>query len=252
VSQITLRRLTRSVAAQWKPTPATDRISGNGKMSPRRRIPSSLLSSVAPPERPTALRLLAACPVIGARAGDVIGSTDLPPSALFVIEEGVAATIRSLGGEPGKRMVLSISGPAAVLPALVADEELAALSAVRLTVVTPKALRGLLALPNAAHAITLGLLDTLQEGRESLAQLGDAPHAERLREKLLQLARRHGRVVPDGVRIDVPLTHELLAQTVRSARETVTLALGDLEREGFLVRDGRSYRLRVPPESLAS
>jgi hypothetical protein len=30
----------------------------------------------------------------------------------------------------------------------------------------------------------------------------------------------------------------------------VTLGLGDLEREGFLVREGRSYRLRIIPESL--
>ncbi|HWE81877.1 MAG TPA: Crp/Fnr family transcriptional regulator [Gaiellaceae bacterium] len=220
-------------------------------MSSRRRTTSFLLSSVAPPARLATVRLLAACPVVSISSGSMIGGVELPSSALLVVEEGVAATTRSLGGEPGKRMVLSISGPAAVLPSLAADEELAALTDVRATAVTPEALRGLLALPDAAHAITLGLLDTLQEGRESLAQLGDAPHAERLREKLLQLARRHGRVVPDGVRIDVPLTHELLAQTVRSARETVTLALGDLEREGFLVRDGRSYRLRVRPESLS-
>ena len=76
-------------------------------------------------------------------------------------------------------------------------------------------------------------------------------HAERLREKLVQLARLHGRVVPEGVRVDLPLTHELLEQSVGSARETVTSAIGALEREGFLVRNGRSYLLAVSPSSLA-
>jgi CRP-like cAMP-binding protein len=73
---------------------------------------------------------------------------------------------------------------------------------------------------------------------------------KRVREKLLQLARTHGRVASDGVHLDLPLTHELIAQTTGSARETVTAAIAELTREGFLVRDGRDYRLTIPPELL--
>jgi biotin operon repressor len=50
--------------------------------------------------------------------------------------------------------------------------------------------------------------------------------------------------------VDVPLTHELLGQAVGSARETVTCALQALQREGFLVREGRLYRLMISPEIL--
>jgi CRP-like cAMP-binding protein len=76
-------------------------------------------------------------------------------------------------------------------------------------------------------------------------------HVERLRGKLLQLARAHGTADTDGVRIELPLTHKLLGQAVGSARETVTLALNTLEREGFLVREDRLYKLMISPEILA-
>jgi DNA-binding GntR family transcriptional regulator len=41
-----------------------------------------------------------------------------------------------------------------------------------------------------------------------------------------------------------------LARTLGSARETVTLSLRELEREGFLVRERRSYRLCIAPDVL--
>ena len=70
--------------------------------------------------------------------------------------------------------------------------------------------------------------------------------------KLLLLARGHGRVLRQGVRIDFPLTHERLADMTGTARETVTRVLEQLEREGMLSRDGRSYLLFVSPEDLAA
>ena len=92
----------------------------------------------------------------------------------------------------------------------------------------------------------------LRERQESLAQFSSVRHVDRIRDKLLQLARTHGRVVPGGVRIDLPLTHELMGEMVGSARETVTWAFSELAREGFLSREGRTYRLAVAPEALAS
>ena len=41
-----------------------------------------------------------------------------------------------------------------------------------------------------------------------------------------------------------------LAEMIGSARETVSRAIDRLERSGFLVRDGRSYRLLVQPDTL--
>ena len=75
-------------------------------------------------------------------------------------------------------------------------------------------------------------------------------HVDRVRAKLVQLACDHGRVGRDGVRLDIPLTHELLGEMVGSARETVTRALDELQAEGFVVRRGRSYRILVDPSEL--
>jgi CRP-like cAMP-binding protein len=72
-----------------------------------------------------------------------------------------------------------------------------------------------------------------------------------VRGKFLQLARAHGRVVKGGVLVDLPLTHDLIAESIGSTRETVTLALRELMRSGFVSRVDRRYRLSISPEDLS-
>jgi CRP/FNR family cyclic AMP-dependent transcriptional regulator len=50
------------------------------------------------------------------------------------------------------------------------------------------------------------------------------------------LADRWGRVTPDGVLLELPLTHELLAELVGAQRPTVTSALTQLSRRNALLR----------------
>jgi CRP-like cAMP-binding protein len=118
------------------------------------------------------------------------------------------------------------------------------------TLLPPLVLQALLSRPETALVLLERLIDAVVDRQQSLAQFGAVEHATRVREKLLQLARTHGRVAADGVHLDLPLTHDLIAQTTGSARETVTVAIAELRREGFVVRDGRRYRLTVPPELL--
>jgi CRP-like cAMP-binding protein len=59
-------------------------------------------------------------------------------------------------------------------------------------------------------------------------------------------------VCRDGIRIDLPLTHDLISDMVGCARETVTRAFDELQREGFVERRGTSYQLRVAPEALSA
>ena len=108
----------------------------------------------------------------------------------------------------------------------------------------------LLALPGAADVIVRGLSDAVHGGQDAIALFGSVSHPDRVRAKMIQLARAHGRVRPDGILIDIPLTHELLAWMVGSARETVTAALGRLELEGFVSREGRRYLLNIPADLL--
>ena len=149
-------------------------------------------------------------------------------------------------------MVVAVAGPGAVLLRPEREERLEALSDAWLTAVSHEALSALLRLPGAAAALLEALAEAARERQESLASFSSVRHVERVRDKLLQLARSHGRVVSGGVRLDVPLTHERLGEMIGSARETVTWAVAELQREGFLERDGRVYRLLVAPEALAS
>lgn len=50
-------------------------------------------------------------------------------------------------------------------------------------------------------------------------------------------AERWGRVGPDGVRVTLPLTHELLAMLAGAHRPTITIALRRLADAGLLVRE---------------
>jgi CRP/FNR family transcriptional regulator len=68
----------------------------------------------------------------------------------------------------------------------------------------------------------------------------------RLLLKLRQLAERWGRVTPEGVRLDLRLTHQELADMVGAVRESVTLALGRLARQGELEVRNRTILIRRP------
>lgn len=60
---------------------------------------------------------------------------------------------------------------------------------------------------------------------------------------LWHLAERFGVVVPGAVRVNIPLTHSVLARLVGARRPTVTTALQRLLQLGYLQRDARAYVL---------
>jgi CRP-like cAMP-binding protein len=195
-------------------------------------------------------RLLVRCPRCRLHLGAVRDAGDFEEAFLLLVETGII--VIAAGGAPKRRIVLSFCSPGTLLPALRGDEQLVALVDSSVIAVPADVARTLLHAPAAAQAIVDALLDEVRERQQSLAQFGNVVHAERLRAKLLQLARTHGTVVAGGVVVELPLTHELLGQAIGSARETVTAAVQTLEREGFLTRVGRRYRLTISADSLAS
>jgi CRP/FNR family transcriptional regulator, cyclic AMP receptor protein len=70
---------------------------------------------------------------------------------------------------------------------------------------------------------------------------------ERLWMLFWELADRHGRVHPDGVYLDLPLTHEVLSHLVAARRPSVSGALTKLAAQGRLRRDGRRWVLAGDP-----
>lgn len=60
---------------------------------------------------------------------------------------------------------------------------------------------------------------------------------------LWHMADRFGVVIPGAVKLDVPLTHAVLARLIGARRPTVTTALQRLNQLGYLRRDGRAFVL---------
>jgi CRP-like cAMP-binding protein len=182
-------------------------------------------------------------------AGRNVSDAHAAAAAFLVVESGVIA-VRTPRSRLRRCMTVAIAAEGDLVAPPGAHEQLVALVRASLTAISPHLSRSLFAFPDVAALVLERLVEALHERQTSLAQFGTVDHAERVRTKLVQLARTHGKVTKEGVHLDLPITHELLAQTTGSARETVSHALASLSREGFVVREGRRYTITVSPELL--
>jgi hypothetical protein len=199
-------------------------------------------------ERRAAAPLLAGAPRLRLGPGERAAGAAMHNAVVAVVEEGLVATAADRAGR--RRVVFALAGPECLLAPPRAGEVLLGIEDSVVVLIAEQVYGELLLLPGAADALTRGLVDESRRYHEALAVFGSVSPVERVRERLAQLARAHGRVSGTGIVLDLPLTHELLAWMVGSARETVTVALARLADEGFVAREGRRYRLNVPAETL--
>ena len=59
----------------------------------------------------------------------------------------------------------------------------------------------------------------------------------RLSHTLLRLSEEYGDTEAEGVKIRFKMTHQELANLIGATRETTSLALGDLEKQGLLSKE---------------
>jgi hypothetical protein len=183
------------------------------------------------------------CVALVLAQGQVRPVRSLPPAALLAVEDGFVAVRRTVSH--ARSVIVDEAASGGMLLPPTADEELVGLLPSCVRVISSAALDRLLSESEGAHVIWDALSSALRRREELIASLSNARHLERVREKFLRLARDYGKVGAKGVLIDIPLTHELLAEMVCSARETVTRAVDELEREGFIVRESGGYRVAV-------
>lgn len=196
------------------------------------------------PEREKARidRTLESCVTLSLRVGSSIEDGRLRKASLVAVEDGLVAVM--CAAEAGeRRMVVALGGSRSLLLPPGPNERLEALTDARLTLITEKAHAALLEVPAAATAIVEALAARLRDCQESLSQFSEARHVGRVRSKLAQLGRMYGKAGPGGVWLSLPLTHEVLAAMVGSTRETVTRAMSQLAREGFVGHERGAYRL---------
>ena len=212
---------------------------------------SWLLDAVPQGERAPVAAALTSCSVLSLSGGSSLGPDRLDAVSLLSIEDGVVLVSAS-NRDSARRIVVSVAGPGSIVLPPAPHETLEALADSRLTAIPAAVQRRLLELSGAAAALVDGIEVALRECRDSLRQFGSSSHADRVRQKLVQLARSHGKVGTDGLLLDLPLTHELLAEMVGSTRETVTRALALLAHEGLVTHEPGRYRVVVPASEYSS
>jgi CRP-like cAMP-binding protein len=211
---------------------------------------SWLFKALPREERARIDSVLASCATLSLRAGSALEAARLEAASLLAVEEGLVSLSAADGG--GRRMVVAFAGARSLALPPAGHERLEALADSELTLVTASAYQALLGVPETAAAIADGLSVRLRDCQESLRQFSNPRHVGRVRQKLIQLARTHGKAGSSGVWLSLPLTHEVLAEMVGSTRETVTRAMSQLAREGFVRHERGAYRLAVPPEAFRS
>jgi CRP/FNR family transcriptional regulator, cyclic AMP receptor protein len=211
----------------------------------------SLLDTIPASESARVGALLALCPTIEIEAGEAYFRSSFNSAPLLVVERGFVV-LRASFEQSSRTIVTCEAGPGRIILPPAEEEMLVGLVESRLTALSTRATGELTALPGAAQTLVEQLTASLGEKQENLSNFASARHVVRVRRKLLQLARNYGRVARDGVRIDFPISHSLLAEMIGSSRETVTRALDELQRTGFVARSGHSYRLLVSPESIVA
>jgi CRP/FNR family cyclic AMP-dependent transcriptional regulator len=210
---------------------------------------NGLLHSLSPGERFAASSALRRCPRVRIDARGTLEASELRRSKLLFVEHGIVLLVAE---RPRSRRpaVLTVAGPGSLIVPPASEERIVGATNAAVALVPEAVLEELLALPAFSQLLFEALLAAVRERQQSLANATGGTHMDRLREKLFQLARDYGTVGPDGVQIELPLTHELLAQMVGSARETVTCSLARLRSEGLLERTERGYRLKIEPDAL--
>jgi biotin operon repressor len=216
---------------------------------PRIAAASRLLDGIGPPDLDRATEILAGCPTLTAAAGEAHFPASFTRTAWLVVEEGLVVVRTGAPGLP-RTVIAGEAGPGRVLLPPSGDEVLCGLVPSELTAITHEAREHLVRVRCVADALLDQLELTLHGCQETIANFANARHVERVRLRLLQLARTYGRVSPDGIRIDFPISHTLLGEMTGSTRETVTRSIDELERSGFVERRGHTYRLLVSPEQV--
>jgi hypothetical protein len=205
-----------------------------------------LLEGLPSHDAAQAAEILSGCPTVRVSAGEPYFRSSFPAAALLLVEEGFSVLRVPL--PHGTRSIITCeAGPGRILLPPTQAEVLFGLVDSRLIVIPTDELDQLLLLPSTARMLLDQLATTLRQEQEAIGNFASARHLERVRRKLFQLARTYGRVGHDGIRIDFPVSHTVLAEMIGSSRETVTRALDELQRAGFVARRGHTYRLLISP-----
>ena len=192
-------------------------------------------------------RLAGMCSVVRVLDGDELPEAELTGPLGFVSAGRIAIVVEAEAGRQ-RTIALLQEGDALVLPAGgwpgAPDARARAVTDAELMVLTGS-LDDVLCSDAAVGAWVLRAVAAAVADRELSAAIALEPRLERrLILKLRQLAERWGKVTPEGVRLDLRVTHQELGDMIGAARESITVALGRLQEQGDIIVRRRTVILR--------
>lgn len=180
--------------------------------------------------------------------GEILFFEHDPGDALYMIRTGAIKIYRV--GEDGREKTLTLLEPGSAFGemALLDDEPRSAvaqaLESSRLLVLSRDDFRRVLSeRPAMAQAVIRELSRRLRRTNAQLMDLVFRDVRTRVGKVLLELADRYGEPHDNGVRIELKLTHQELANLVGTSRESVTRVLAELQDERIIGFDGRTLLL---------
>ncbi len=201
----------------------------------------ALFSSASPATLET---VAGASTLEGILAGKPILQQGSAASSIAVIARGRARVERSLASKDvvplGYRGTTDLVGESSLVGAETYTESVVAMDDCDVVRVPMAAATTFLQSdPAFALALAVLVLERVGEAEDRLTSLLFRPVEGRVVEFLLQAMKRWGVADPRGTMISAPITHAEIAHVIGSTRETVTVTLGDLRRDGLLVTAGR-------------
>lgn len=170
------------------------------------------------------------------RRGSII---QLQPDQVWLISQGLV----QLGSlyPNGEESLLGIIGPTTPfgLPLTKVDPYNA--SALTDVVLVSKTMSQIHESPTLQRLINQQSTYRLRQTEAILAMLGYRRIEDRLRQFLILIAGEIGETTPNGIRLGVRLTHQMIANATGTTRVTATRLLGILKQEGWLTIDHQHH-----------
>ena len=185
------------------------------------------------------------------RQEEVIFHQGDPGRVLYVIESGQVQIL--VHGEAGQETSVILYGPGdmfgelAVIDGLPRSATAVAIEdAVVYTLSRDRLREHMRRHPQLAVNFLQALSTRVRYNTQQVDSLTMLNVPQRLARKLLELAQRSGRVMPEGVRIDVGLSQSQLASLVGTSRESINKALGTFRKQGLVAVQQRRIVILDP------
>jgi CRP/FNR family transcriptional regulator len=170
-----------------------------------------------------------------------------PASWLYVIKEGKVKVVKHTAS--GKEMVLEIITPGDICGggAIFSQTYSASAKAVEKTIafyISGQNLFNLLSKhQNLAKGIILYLGGKLMKAHEMIMALASSRVDKRIAALLLGLSEKHGSPVPEGIKINIRLTRQDIADIVGTTVETTIRVMSKLKKQGLITSDSKKIIL---------